>query len=259
MRSTTATRLLLTLQDPRNGPSEVAAVLEADPALAVRVLHLANTPFYGLSRRVASVQHAVSVLGFTTVRAIAAATAVGMLGDESVGTPGTDEVWRHSLATASTAAVIARHAAHAGPEVFGASLLHDVGLSLFARIVPEEHRAAVQLADELDIPLIDAERTVLGMDHAEAGALALDALGLPQTLVQAVRRHHDPPASSAASVIAAADEAADWIHAGADRQAADRVLAALAHVGLPEALRWTVISEMLDNVDDPGLVVALGR
>jgi putative nucleotidyltransferase with HDIG domain len=259
VRSTTATRLLMTLQDPRSGPSEVASVLETDPALAVRILHLANTPFYGLSRRVGSVQHAVSVLGFTTVRAIAAATAVGMLGDDAVGTTAAEDVWRHSLATASAAAVITRHVKLRAPEIFGAALLHDVGRSLFARIVPDELEQATALSAELEITTVEAEQSVFGMCHAEAGALALDELGLPQGLVQAVRRHHDAPAGSAAALIAAANEAAHWLDAGADRAAADPVLAALSHLGAPEAVQGTLLDEMQDSADEPGLLVALGR
>lgn len=258
VRSTTAMRLLTTLQDPRCGPAEVAAVLETDPALAVRVLHLANTPFYGLARRVGSVQHAVSVLGFTTVRAIAAATAVGMLGDEATS-PIADRIWRHSLATASAASVITRHVKLGGPDIFGASLLHDVGTSLFARIVPDELAATVELADELAISQVEAERTILGICHAEAGALALDELGLPQGLVHAVRRHHDAPAGSPAALIAAASEAAHWLDAGADRDAADDLMDAFTNLGVPEEIRWTLVEEIEASVDEPSFLVALGR
>ena len=53
--------------------------------------------------------------------------------------------------------------------------------------------------------------------------------------------------------------AAAWLDAGADREAADGLMAAFAHLGVPDAVRWTIVDEMVASVDEPGLVVALGR
>src|SRR5256885_16223378 len=75
-----AVRTVWVADQPNSSAKDLAAALTADPALTARVLRLANSAYYGLSRRVAEVSFAVTVVGFPTGRAMAAVDGSGLLG-----------------------------------------------------------------------------------------------------------------------------------------------------------------------------------
>lgn len=152
--------VLRVVEDPRASSGDLARVIEADPALSARVIRLANSPYYGLSRRVGSASRAVVLLGFSAVRALAVSAAYSLLVDDTdLGVPG---FWAHSVATAIGASCVARVIGGSMSEAFSAGLLHDVGLGLGA----------------------DLE------DHAERGAVALESWRFPEEFVAAVAQHH---------------------------------------------------------------------
>ena len=101
-----ALRLLVMFDDPSVSTATLGLVVESDPALTVQVLRTANSPFYGLSRRVGSVRQAITVLGFAMVRSLAAAKIFKLGNRDADVIPAS--YWRHSFTTAAAASVIAR-------------------------------------------------------------------------------------------------------------------------------------------------------
>ena len=161
-----ALQVLRVVEDRRASSADLARVIEADPALSARVMRLANSPYYGLPRRVGSASRAVVLLGFSAVRALAVSAAYGVLVDESSdGLPG---FWSHAVTAAVGASCVARIAGAPMNDAFSAGLLHDVGLGLGASVE----------------------------DHDAVGAKALAAWRFPDELVQAVAEHHQPMALS---------------------------------------------------------------
>src|SRR5919197_4470276 len=76
---TAAVRVLWLADDPNSSSEDLAAAVSTDPALTTRIMHLANSAYYGLSGRVPSGAFAITVLGFSAVRTLAAAAAAGAL------------------------------------------------------------------------------------------------------------------------------------------------------------------------------------
>ena len=125
-----ALQVLRVVEDGRASSADLARVIEADPGLSARVMRLANSPYYGLSRRVGSASRAVVLLGFSAVRALAVSAAYGLLVDETNdGLPG---FWSHCVCAAVGASCVARIAGAPMNDAFSAGLLHDVGLGLGA-------------------------------------------------------------------------------------------------------------------------------
>jgi putative nucleotidyltransferase with HDIG domain len=190
--SAVAARLLTLLDDPDASARELGQLIETDPALSMRVIRLANTPYYGLSRQVGSAWRAVTIVGFATVRAVAASAAFGLFADQ--GQPLPKGFWKHAVATAAGASVVARRiGAHPG-DAFSAGLLHDIGTALLYRHAPHAF-ARVERACLAGDPYLDAERKSFGTTHAQVGGLALDALHFPSEFVSAVQLHHEDPAA----------------------------------------------------------------
>lgn len=181
--------LVLRLIDDENASlAEVGRLVEMDPALSARVIRLANSPYYGLRTGVNSASRAVILLGVSAVRAVVAAAASCLLSDDV--TLGPDDYWAHSVAVAAASAVAAAALEVAETEAFSAGLLHDIGSALLHRGDAARYdRACAECGDG---GLLEMERAVYGVTHAQAGAEALASWHFPKTFVQAVATHHDP-------------------------------------------------------------------
>jgi putative nucleotidyltransferase with HDIG domain len=183
------------IHDPRSTPQQLAAVLSLDQGLAARVLALATSAFFGTTRRSLSLREALVRVGLNTVRSLVMTAAVAPSLEHPLPGYGLDrgQLWRHSVACA----VCARHLAVAvgyrdREDAYIAGLLHDIGKPVLDRHVGVEFAQALQLARQQHIAVTEAERMVIGFDHAQIGEIVLEKWQLSATLAEAVGRHHNP-------------------------------------------------------------------
>lgn len=190
---------------------DIAEVIEADPAIAARLLRLANSAFYGRSA-VASIRDAVIRVGTVDVAALVLATEVMQL---FRGIPterwNLQQFWEHSLLTACYSQSLAPPAIQArGAPVWLCGLLHDIGKLLLARHYPTEY-AQVLAQTDAGATLLEAEQATFGHSHAAVGAALLQAWQLPDDLVVCAARHHEPYEDTDAvwSIVAGANDMAN--------------------------------------------------
>lgn len=186
-------RILLLTRDIDCDPRAIVEVLESDPVMAARVLRTINSAFYALSRPISSMDHAVVMLGINTIKNLALAiSTMGMMPVRNPSGFDTAAYLRHSLSVAGIARLVAYRLDDADPsEAYIAGLLHDFGKILFATHLPREFSAALDLSEDENLPLYLAEREIIGIDHAYAGALMADKWKLPQELGECIAAHHD--------------------------------------------------------------------
>jgi putative nucleotidyltransferase with HDIG domain len=176
---------------------DCAARIAIDPALTARTLRLANSAFYGVSGRVATLQDAIHVLGIQTLAALLTTAAVlPRLGDRQRLGADYDVFWRHALGTALASQALARLHGIGADLAFTAGLLHDIGRLALATHFPDEHLAVARYAADTDVSVLSAERRLLAIDHAEVGAMIARHWLFPAAVVQAIALHHEPPAPS---------------------------------------------------------------
>jgi putative nucleotidyltransferase with HDIG domain len=249
-------RLLWMLEDPRSSAADLGRLIESDPALSEQIMRLANAAFYGLAGKVSSAWRAVTVLGLTTVRAIATTAAFDLFAQNSHSLP--DDFWPHSVTTAAAAAAIARRIDiqpndDQPNDAFSAGLLHDLGRALVFRRTPRRYEAVLELlADDPELSGSDAERMEFGMTHAEVGAAALSVMRFPADVVEAIGSHHTPPGrvtSHLGCVLIAADAMAIEIDGITSEKNAplDDALVALA---LPAGSRESLLAEVRSDQDN---------
>lgn len=207
-------RVMQLTDDPKASASDIARALASDQALAARVLKLANSAFYGASRRISTISEAVVTLGLRTTRNLVMATSCQELLERDVAgyamPPGA--LWQHSLATASAAQALAQWAGYRGTEeAFVAGLLHDIGKVVLNTYLKEQFVRVLIRAAGGGLTYAEAEREILGFDHAEAGARLLERWNLPSSLVSAVRYHHAPMEANLASPLPCIVHIADAI------------------------------------------------
>jgi putative nucleotidyltransferase with HDIG domain len=223
-----AAQALAALRDDNSSADECARCIGHDQALTARVLRLANSAFYGVPGRVASVNSAIQMLGKRTLgAALTAATANAQFNAIACDGFNFDGFWRHAMATAIAAESIARVRLLDDEAAFTAGLLHDIGRLALAAHFPHETADVAALARAHDLQWLQAERMALTTDHAAVGATIAAQWRFPEVVQAAIAAHHQPePSDSDASM-------ADVIHV-ADAMAHALDLAGDAHEAVPD-------------------------
>jgi HD-like signal output (HDOD) protein/ActR/RegA family two-component response regulator len=187
---TTFAALQRALASPKTDSSKVATIIQKDPAIAAKVLQVCNSAFFRLPRRVASIQQAVSYLGLSTVRSMVLSAELFKPGKTLCAALDLGQLQRHALNVALVARSLAAETAWA-EDAFLAGLLHDIGFLVLGRQRGVEMQQALE-AHATGMPLEDAERKFVGVDHGTAGAYLLGLWGLPYDIVEAVANHSVP-------------------------------------------------------------------
>lgn len=184
------------VESPDSTVNDIANAVSRDPAFTVRLLRVANSPFYGFSSSIDTVSKAVSVIGTSQIRNLALSTAIA---NSFAGLPNTlvsmENFWRHSLYCALAARVLARQARKCDAEaMFTAGLLHDIGeLVIFNRVPELAKEMLLQVLDNADsLSVHQVERQVLGYDHAQVGGELARQWKLPSLLEECIAFHHFP-------------------------------------------------------------------
>jgi HD-like signal output (HDOD) protein len=193
-------RLLNLLYRPDVGLHEVASAASMDPTVALRIIRIANSPYYGLGGRVFSIDQALQILGMDAVKGIAAASCLDHFwrGNTALGKVDIDRYLRHSLAVAIGARNLEVMLGGAGAsEMFLAGLMHDLGYLLHWQLRPDQMRALIAM-DAQCADVVNGRRAevlevgLIGISHAQSAALAFGVWELPTWLQACVSHHHAP-------------------------------------------------------------------
>lgn len=198
-------RIVASLEDDSLNTDTLAELVEADPAISMRLLAAASSAAFG-AHGTTSVRQALMRLGIARVRQIVVATA--LFDRYKLPLPfDCLRLWRHSLAVALCAEDIARYAGLHAETAYMAGLLHDVGQLLMFVADPVDYSEILrqQIAD--DRPLVEIERSRWGVDHAQVGRELARRWNLPGDIAESIGAHHARDARAPVS------EFADVVHA----------------------------------------------
>lgn len=191
---TVVAKIVELVDNPRTNASTLAHLIARDPALTARMLKMANSAYYGFPRRIGTINLAIVILGFNTVRDLAvSASLVERVNLSYEGGDLMTDFWEHSVSTAIAARMLQRFGlAGSVGESFVAGLLHDIGRLVVARYLPDEFIKLQSRLEESREPLWALEHELLGMSHAEIGGMLCKHWNLPEALCEAIRWHHLP-------------------------------------------------------------------
>ena len=183
------------LNDPDVSFDALARVIEHDPGLTANILQLANSAYFGWSRKIKTVKEAITRLGTNRIFQMVLCMSVAPLVRKPIKGYDieADSLWEHSFATAICAEkMVQALRVRDHEEAFTAGLLHDMGKVVLGTFVDVDDRPIKELVEHDGLPFDEAERRVLGVDHAEVAAELLASWNLPAEVVAAARWHHDP-------------------------------------------------------------------
>ncbi len=183
------------LENENTSQHEVAAVIQRDPALATRLLRLANSATFNRGSPVGSVDQAVQLLGLKQVGALCLALSVVNAFNRGSGRLDYPSFWEHSAGVALAAVRLAASCGYSqipSEQLYVGGLLHDIGLLMLDQYFGEWLRSCLAHAEAQSVELHVAEADVLGIDHGEIGGLLLASWSLPRPIVAMVTDHHHP-------------------------------------------------------------------
>ncbi len=170
---------------------EVASALRQDPALAIKVMKVANSSLYCTGKHVTTLPEAAQRIGLSAVRnAAMAVLAIEHLDTNVLPDFDPQHFWEHSLASAVLAESIgaALELQHAD-QLFLAGLFHDTGRLVLATIYPKECEAILTCAASQNVDLQTLERQVFQISHADVTRELLTQWGIPKTVAEAAALH----------------------------------------------------------------------
>ncbi len=191
----TALKLINIIGDPTSTVDDLVEVVKYDQVVTGQVLKLCNSAFFGLSRKITSLNDAMLCLG--TVKVLQMVMSVhtnSLLSKEQSGyglDPGV--LWRHSVAVALASSLFAQRVKLPNVNlVFTAGLLHDIGKVVLNEHVGEKFAEIVQRVNDDQVSFTEAEIEVLGYSHEQIGGMIAENWKLPDTIVRCVQYHHSP-------------------------------------------------------------------
>jgi HD-like signal output (HDOD) protein len=186
-------RLQAALAQPNVTAAEVGDIVNADAAIASKVLQITNSAFFRLRKPMVRIKDAVTYLGFATIRNLVLSAEIFSQWKSPKNPLSVDPEQLQTHAQLAAAACKSLAGGRASPDdAWLAGLLHDIGYWVLVQECPEELGRALELSRTRHLPLLECERLTMGATHAEIGAYLLGLWGLPYSIVEAVALHHAP-------------------------------------------------------------------
>ncbi len=187
-------KLLGALSKTDSDTSEVVQLITYDPSLTATVLKLCNSAFFASATPASDLDEAVQRVGFNSIyRIVASVSGSRLLSPAQKGYGfAVGELWKHSVAAGIAAQVLAEELGDESNTVFTAGLLHDLGKIILAGALTDKYVSLVKETEANQHSLLEAEKTILGVQHAEIGGRLLTQWKFPEALIAGVWHHHQP-------------------------------------------------------------------
>ncbi|HCR13405.1 HDOD domain-containing protein [Solidesulfovibrio sp.] len=183
-------KVLAYIGNPEADLRQLARIIEYDPGLTVNVLRMANSSFFGTGGKVTSVREALMRLGLNRVYQLVIASGVAPMTRYEIKGYGLrpGELLEHSVAVATASETLAKELGRvAPPHTFTAGLLVNIGKTVMGSFLEVDAIPILALAHERHISFEQAEEEILGINHAELGAILLERWSIPIPIVNVVR------------------------------------------------------------------------
>ncbi|WP_457553535.1 HDOD domain-containing protein [Desulfobacula sp.] len=188
-----ANQLLTVVDNPDSSMEDIANVIQYDPMITARVLKTCNSAYFGLKHPAESIKDAVNILGTDQVieLVLLKSGAKALAGSqEGYGLEGGD-MWRYSVSSAVIAKQIAvQFSLKNKNTIFTSALIKDIGKIVLEKYVADSSQKIKDLVEKKNFSFREAEKKILGIDHAELGAMIAKMWKFSPRMIKIIRHHH---------------------------------------------------------------------
>ncbi len=190
-----AWKLLKTVSDQGSQAQDLERLISRDQPLTAKILRIANSNWAGGRQPVCTLRQAITVLGTRRLRSLVLAASIdGVVRSRALKNR---HMWEHALAVAVASQLLADETRYPDrQEAFVCGLLHDLGKAVLERSLSSEYQLVLDRVYNEHTWAIEAERSILGFDHAVVGGLVAQKWNLPAVLQEVVREHHSPTSAT---------------------------------------------------------------
>ena len=191
----TGNKVAQLLTKPDYSVNEVANVIKFDPSITANILKMANSAYFGPRHKISNINDAVVYLGQQNL--LRAIQTAGVSKYYKKGAPGyfdkVTDLWEHSVAVALMSQIISKKVTgHEDTTLYTAALLHDVGKIIMGEFVRDSLVKISALVSTQNVSFLEAEESVIGINHAELGGKIAAYWKFPTEIIEAISFHHRP-------------------------------------------------------------------
>ena len=191
----TVSKVLAVTAHPESSAEDLVQAILPDQAMCATILNLANSAFFGMPRKVSTMEKAVTVLGFNEVHNLILGKAVfNSFQKISKNNNAINIFWRHSFCCGLAAKILADDFSCSPSELYIAGLIHDIGKLALFTARPDDYLQVLELTGTDHTRCKQLEIDAIGIDHEQVGYHLLTRWLFPDSLLCAVGFHHQPEA-----------------------------------------------------------------
>ena len=187
-------KILDVISDPEASNKDIVNMIEYDQALAVKILKVANSAFYGSIGKVGSLEHAIVKLGMNEVKSIVLGVSVyNFFTGKSSGLFDIDKFWEHSIVCSQVSKYLGNHFRIKNNDMlFLGGLIHDMGKVVIGQYFHDEFLDIIEYIDKNQSGFSEAEKAVIGTTHYQIAAKLLNQWNFPKEVIMYILYHHAP-------------------------------------------------------------------
>lgn len=185
-------KIVTLLKEENTSARDLCKLISYDQAISLRLLKVANSAYYGFLREVATVQHAIVILGFDEVKRLSLGIAMFnfMKGASNATSLVIEEFWKHCVGCSLAAGIICKKVGVKSGMPSTSSLLHDLGKLVLDNLFSREYKIILEKAKAEKVSTVDIEKEILGFTHTDVGLWLCSKWKLPSSLTLPIAYHH---------------------------------------------------------------------
>lgn len=186
-------RILQLMTDENASYREIVKLVENDQSLALKIMKIANSAFFGSLTKISSLEQAMVKLGINEVRSIVLAVSVyDFFSHSDTGAFDRERFWKHGNICSQTAKYLGNHFRTGNDTLFISGLVHDMGKAVLDEYFHDEFLSIINYLELKRCTFSEAEKTVMGITHSQIAAELLKQWKFPDSIIQQILYHHAP-------------------------------------------------------------------
>lgn len=206
------------IDNPDTDIQTLSKIIAKDQVLASKVLKVANSPFYSYPRVISTIDFAIKILGFDTLKEVVISISfINYFRNYKSNLIDFQKFWKHSIISSIICRELAKSIKYKiSGEAFVSGLIQDIGIFIMSQFFQNEFKLLVEKINNENVDFLEAEKELYGFTHGEIGSWLLERWNFPAQLIEAVLGHHKPQISKINPVLTTLSYYTEYLNYNSD-------------------------------------------